>query len=50
MPMPEKIETVCNGRKMVPFRVVAGPIGRVAPDRCSAGRTEEESECGDCWT
>jgi hypothetical protein len=35
MPMPEKRETVCNGRKMVQFRVVAVLIGRVAPDRRS---------------
>jgi hypothetical protein len=35
MPMPEKIETVRNGRKTVPFGIVAAPIGRVAPDRCS---------------
>jgi hypothetical protein len=28
MPLPEKIETVCNGRKMVRFRLVAA-------DRCS---------------
>jgi hypothetical protein len=25
----------CNGRKMVPFQVMAARIGRMAPDRCS---------------